>query len=68
MQKMKCENCIWYVQRWETGEATRSMYKAPKDEREAIKIEFLGFSRGEPEDTEGTPPNFSELKEKPKLN
>jgi len=50
------------------NEATRSMYKAPKDEREAIKIEFLGFSRGEPEDIAGEAPNFSELKEKPKLN
>ncbi len=37
------------------NESTRSMYKAPKDEREAIKIEFLGFSRGEPEVEEENP-------------
>jgi len=50
------------------NESTRSMYKAPKEERSVIKIEFPGFSRGEPEDMAGEAPNFSELKEKPKLN
>ena len=40
------------------NEATRSIYKAPKEERGTIKIEFPGFSRGEPEIEE----------EKPKLN
>ena len=49
-------------------EATRSIYRAPKEEREDIKIEFLGFSRGDPEKIPGEVPNFSELKEKPKLN
>ena len=50
------------------NEATRSIYKAPKEERGTIKIEFPGFSRGDPEETPGSVPNFSELKEKPKLN
>ena len=50
------------------NEATRSIYKAPKEERGTIKIEFPGFSRGDPEEIPGEVPNFSELKEKPKLN